>query len=345
MAELKIPSLYYPFPSGLNPHTEEVHRSSVEKWARWMGYGPSSTAYQKLKAARFCELIGRGWPNASAESLALLTDFVTFLFLWDDVGDDTGLGKEPEKLRAMNERAVEILVGGAPVEQDGPLLAVLADIYRRLKERMPGSWMRQFAHDVEDYFAATVWEANNRASGAAPSLKSYLQMRQMTGGCYPLFDLSEVADGTLLPIEVRTHPVVAEMMRAATNVLCWSNDILSIRKELDNGDVHNVVSLIHREQQCSLQEAFYRAAALHDAEVCRFLELEQTLPRFSEPLNRQVNAFLDSLRSFMRGNIDWSITTGRYQSIIQVPAPSSQVLAMPSPRSVPGAAEDLARAA
>ena len=63
----------------------------------------------------------------------------------------------------------------------------------------------------------------------------------------------------------------------AINVVCWSNDLLSLAKELQHGDRHNLVIALRTQYRLPLREAINRAAELHNAEVRAFLTLEARL--------------------------------------------------------------------
>src|SRR5262245_47645530 len=81
---LPLPQLSCPFPSRINPHTEEVHRCSVARWAERMRFLPDGPDYNRLEMARFAMLMGRCHPRANREDLLLIVDFATWLFYWDD---------------------------------------------------------------------------------------------------------------------------------------------------------------------------------------------------------------------------------------------------------------------
>jgi 5-epi-alpha-selinene synthase len=99
----------------------------------------------------------------------------------------------------------------------------------------------------------------------------------------------------------------------ANNVVCWSNDIISLDKEMKRGDVHNLVLALRCEHQLVLQEAIDHAGELHDAEVRAFIDLEPRLPSFGAAVDAELARYVVILRSWMRGNLDWSHASGRYR--------------------------------
>ncbi|MGH8534212.1 MAG: terpene synthase family protein, partial [Gammaproteobacteria bacterium] len=198
------------------------------------------------------------------------------------------------------------------VRPDLALLRALHDLCERLRACMPRPWMMRFAYGVADYFEACEWEARNRAQGIWPEPTVYMQMRPYTGALYPLLDLIEITEGTVLPLSVRKHPLFQDLIGITRNVICWSNDIFSLEKERAHHDLHNLVLILQRHDGLSLQEAVDRVAELTGGQVRRFIELEALLPSFGAPLDADVRRFIAGLRSWMRGNLDWSYESGRY---------------------------------
>jgi 5-epi-alpha-selinene synthase len=222
----------------------------------------------------------------------------------------------------MNARFLEILKGAEPATEEDSLAHALWDLRQRLRVRAPTStWMRRFIRSVRDHFDSTVWEAANRLEGLTPDIRVYVRMRPITGGLYVDTEFIEITEHTHLPLEVRQHRDVKSLMQASNNVVCWANDIISLEKEVQRGDVHNLVLVLQQKLDLSLQEAVDRAAEMYDAEIQKFVELEPQLPSFGKAVDANLRTFVSVLRTRMRGNLDWSLESGRYQSAID----SSQV--------------------
>jgi 5-epi-alpha-selinene synthase len=79
----------------------------------------------------------------------------------------------------------------------------------------------------------------------------------------------------------------------------------------------NLVFILQNTYDLSLQTAVDRAAAIHDAEVRAFEIMEAQLPACGLMVDADVQRYIDGLRSWMRGNLDWSLTCGRYNHGIQ----------------------------
>jgi 5-epi-alpha-selinene synthase len=148
-------------------------------------------------------------------------------------------------------------------------------------------------------------------------------MRPFTGGLYTYITLLEVTDQIILPPSVLAHPVVRRLTEMAATIVCWINDLISLGKELRQGDIHNLVLILQHQYELSLQAAIYRAVALHDAQVRAFLDQEMELPAFGPEVDAALARYISSLHCWMRGSLDWSYTSGRYLSATPTEASGS----------------------
>ncbi|MBA3943952.1 MAG: hypothetical protein H0X37_05245 [Herpetosiphonaceae bacterium] len=309
--QVALPELYCPFPSAINRGLEVVGQQTVE-WARRFKLLEGPAAYERLDAMRIGLLTARAHPHTPLAELQLVTDWTTWLFILDDHCDELGIGKHPKQLQALHHRTLTILRGAAVTDQDNPMLHALHDLRERLLLKASAEWMRRFITNCQECLEASIWEATNRANGIIPDVTTYIKKRAFTGGMYPYVALFEITEDIQLPTAVTEDALVIHLTRSAINVVCWSNDILSLGKEMKMGDVHNLVLTLQHKYRLSLKEAIARAAALHDAEVRSFINMEQRLPSFGSVIDPELQRYLGMLRSWMRGNLDWSYTSYRY---------------------------------
>jgi hypothetical protein len=306
-----LPTIGYPFLPAVNAQADAVNRGTIA-WACRYGFMPNTPA-ERRRHEEYGQFAARVYPNAPFESLQIASDFIAWLFFADDQNDETDAGCRIDWMTALHARFGAVLGGERPTSQDEPLCHALHDLRTRASQRAPACWMGQFSRSVLEYFAASRWECENRRLGIAPTPATYLAMRPFTGAVYTCFDLFAITDGLYLPDAVREHPVVQALRLRANNVICVCNDILSIQKELQHGDVHNLVLAIQQEQDCTLQEALERAVTWHDAEVVAYLTLERRLPSFGSAVDAELARYAGCLRAWMRGSLDWSRASARYR--------------------------------
>jgi Terpene synthase family 2, C-terminal metal binding len=148
-----------------------------------------------------------------------------------------------------------------------------------------------------------------------PDVATYIEKRRHTGAIYVCMDLIEVAEGMTLPDEVFASGDFADALDAACNVVCWTNDAYSLEKERSLGEVHNLVFLMQYHENLSDAAALRAACELIDSETDRYLELEKRVLPVTGSRYPALHRYAAGMRSWMRGNHDWSSRTLRYTDI------------------------------
>jgi 5-epi-alpha-selinene synthase len=315
------PELYCPFPSAVSPHAARVQDGTIA-WARRLHLLQRESAYRRLSRLQYGMLTARAYPGASREILQIITDWCTWLFLLDDQCDEAGIGQDPAQLRRLHLELLDVLSGSAPKPHIAPLAHGLWDLYTRLLVHAPAGWLARFRRSVAQYFAANVWEAMNRHEGQVPDSATYRAMRPFTSAVYPCLLLIELAEGLRLPADVHEHPTVQVMAQMTNNVISWSNDLVSLEKERQSGDVHNLVIVLANEERLPLCAAVERVVELHDAEVRAFITLSERLPSFTPAVDSDLSQYALGMRSWMRANLDWSLAAVRYRAASAQPTPA-----------------------
>ncbi|MGI8650829.1 MAG: terpene synthase family protein [Rubrobacter sp.] len=311
------PGLSYPFPPSINEHSDSVHHETVE-WASGLGLIGGEIEYEEVLATNIGRLAGRFHPSAPRERLRLISDWYAWMFFRDDLCDEAQIGRHPDLLAAADLHYLEVLRGSEryPGESRDPLSAAMSDLRGRLVPVVPAAlWMRRFVRSVKEHFESTLWEASNRSRNAVPDLETYTRMRPITGGMYVDADFIEITTDIYLPPEVHGHPIVSALTRMSNNAVCWANDVISLRKELARGDVHNLVIVLNEQSASRDLEASKEAAVgMHDREVGKFLRTQKNLPSFGRAIDANLERYVSVLRSRMRGNLDWSLESSRYRA-------------------------------
>lgn len=318
-----IRQLYCPFPPEVNRHVDAVHEHTLA-WARQFGLAKDESGFERVRESKFARLVARAYPSSPRDELAIVADWNTWLFLLDDECDESGIGRRPDRLAALHARCFEVLSGKAldrldaplrprPGRADVPLLRALHELRGRMGARMPRAWVDRFAVSVAEYFEAAVWEARNRERGVWPNSATYIQMRPYTGALYTVLDLIDLTEAAILPLVVRKHPLYQALMLITNNVVCWCNDLFSLPKERAHGDMHNLALILQHQEAIGVQDAVDRVVGLIEQEIERFIALENDLPSFGAEVDGLVRRFVAVLRAWMRGNLDWSYESGRYQ--------------------------------
>lgn len=309
-----LPKLFSPFPSRINPHADEVHERTIE-WLHSFRVFKDEVAYKRFHATKIGRLAARFHPDASPETLLLVSKWYAWMFFRDDQRDESELGEQPELLTASNDWFIRILEGSKPDDGDDALALALWDLrVQAWEETHLGAWMDRFIGSIREHFESTVWEAANRSRGAIPDIDSYIRMRPVTGGLNVDTQFIEIAEHARLPATVRGNPILQTLTRTSNNSVCWANDIFSLKKEAQSNEVHNLVLILEHEENLTQEAAVVRAIEMHNAEVKTFVEaIPQLWASVGEQPNENLERFVEVLMTRMRGFLDWANESGRYE--------------------------------
>jgi 5-epi-alpha-selinene synthase len=318
--------LHCPFSSALNPGTEAAHEHT-RRWAEHFGLVRNSRIQHQIASERFTWLVGGFYPWAEARELDLISDFTSWLFWHDDVCDETTLGEDPPALARQFEWLLGILTRCKPVRANDAFDQAFEDLRERFEEAAPSfGWLARMVRSVQQYFEACVWEAANRRHGRVPGVDLYTAMRPVAGGMYIYLDFVELAARAELPLVARRQPALRRLHEITVNVACWHNDLFSLEKELAYGDVHNLVVVMARERNMSLNEARALAVRHCNQEMAAFAPAARRLPALDPETDAQVAAHERALGALMRGNLDWSLDTVRYRETVGAPVKAVHAL-------------------
>ncbi len=272
----------------------------------------------RLASMRPAGLAAYGYPLAGAEQTATIAKFIAWLFLLDDRNDETHWGRLPDQCEHALMLMHESVFGQGPRCHRDPFATALSEIWAEVQPSMPSSWQRRFSRHLADYFMACAHEAAHRALDHVPSPHILAQLRRNSGAVWPSFDLIEWVEGYALPPSVYFSNCCQAMLTAAVDVVCWTNDLLTLEKEMRCGDVQNLVLVTRHARRCSLQQALDHVVELTDARIRDFLDAERALPAMLRRLTlgaeaeRHIHHCIAMLRAWMSGHVEWGMCTGRY---------------------------------
>jgi hypothetical protein len=257
------------------------------------------------------------YPYAALDRLLVAGAFSQWLFFLDDQYDDHPVvGRNPLAVRQIMDRYFEVLSTGRLPPSPTPFARFTADLRRRLEASCPPGWMQRFLRNVQAYlFDGSLRTVEYWAQDRVPSTADYLAMRMHDSAVFPAVDMIEVAAGIRLAPEVLDHPSIAEMRRLTVRHTAYVNDLFSYQKEvLWNGTPCNLVHVLMHNESISFGEAVGEIVAMVNGDVQRFLELERGLPGFEPAIAAEVDAYLTGMKDWMRGNVEFSLASGRYRA-------------------------------
>jgi hypothetical protein len=296
-----------PFAPRLSPHADLVQRWSLH-WATRHGLLARPGARAAFARAKFANLMARTYPAAEPAELQLATAWLISVFALDDRLERAG---GPAATRSLVDEVKRLLQDDTGHGGQHHLRA-LSEVWRRTRPRVGDAWRERFLGHVGDYLDATVWEAGNRAAHRPPSVAEYRVMRFRTAAIDMFFDLIEPMHGVELPAAVFADADFAAMHHAAGMITAIFNDLVSWPKEEAAGDHHNIVLALRHERRLPVEAAVRLAVDEHDALVEDFVAARARFEAGGLANDPAVAAVAGDFAHWIRGNVDWSMESGRY---------------------------------
>lgn len=307
---LRVPPIYTPIPPAIHPRHAAVE-AHVAAWAESFRVGSDELRARLLRHS-IGTFAARILPDGREEVVALLADFVLWLFAVDDgLCEEGAQGRRPGELAAVLHRLLRVAqYPETPMLSEDPLAAALRDLRRRVSLYGTAGQATAWCNALREYFFSVVWEASHRSEGTVPSLEDYTLMRLYDGATTVVFPLIEMGYGYELPAHERDLPSVRAAAEMASFIITWDNDVLSHHKE-SRGDGYylNVLRVLQQERALTPAQALDVAIDQRDRVMGLFLRLRDHL---EVQASAQLHLYLQGLGSFIRGSLDWGVTSHRY---------------------------------
>ncbi|MFC4515753.1 hypothetical protein [Streptomyces ehimensis] len=293
----------------------------------------SQSAEERFESALYGEFAARTYPDAPADRLVVAAKWCAWLFLFDDHFDDCYLGRSKAEAESILPNLLRFLTNPEiePQTPTNPLEAGLLDIWHQTAAKMSLSWRDRFKRHMHDYLMSYFWEISNRSRRYTPDLVMYIEMRRDTGATWIGFDLIPFTEALEVPARLNNDLLLRAMELAAIDVICMSNDILSHEKEMARGEVNNIVPIAQHLTGGEVQQSVELVNAMQNSRIRLFLDHKDRIPAWLEesqapPVTRQaVERYIAGLESWIRGNLDWSLRTGRYLNVEHAPGHGDRV--------------------
>jgi hypothetical protein len=310
ISDLAVPASW---PSTLNRHVATAHEATKALALRFKLITPLQL--RKFDESAFARLSGYVCPDAPVDRLKVFNDWHSWLFFFDDQADEE-LYRSALSLEEYMQECLALLRTGRMRSCPTGLELLTQDIRSRMLLCASEAWLNRFADDVSDYlFKGTLKAVENWTNQTVPDVESYLIQRRYDSSVLTCEDLIEITGEALeLSDEVFANPTIQRLRELCANVVAYTNDIFSYEKEvLIHKNPNNLLHVLMVHQSLSLEDATTRAVSLINEDIQAFIVEEQTFWPHAKR-DRRLSAYVRGLKAWMRGNLLWSLETGRYAS-------------------------------
>lgn len=315
-SDISIPHLRVPFAPRVNPFHRMAARHT-KGWAERLELTTPRTA-DRFAGESYARLVSRLYPEASLPDLALAADLNSWFHVYDDQFELTEVGSDPALALRWAERT-DSLLSGKPLDHSaGPIIRGLADILDRFRMRASDSWWERFTDNFRRCFQTAVWEVQNRAQGKIPDPGSYVKHKLEFAYVPPSFDVIEFVEHFDVPQNIRDSTAYSTLVHEAGHVVVCTNDVVGLRRELAQGEFHNLVIVLANDLGCSLQAATVLVIETISMRIDRFIAAKKDLMETfdavgADPHTREgTMRCVKGLEHWMRGYLDWAMESRRF---------------------------------
>ncbi|KAK4446887.1 isoprenoid synthase domain-containing protein [Podospora aff. communis PSN243] len=266
---LHLPNLftfYSQWPNEISPHYAHLQTTIEAKIQQWID---PADALVRLKARKvnlplFCAI---WYPRSSLDRLLTMAWFSMWLFLWDDVIEDTAIPSSSSalsaqgKITSLHDRAlayVEYHLGLVPATIEPETPTKYCTLFKHagveLQRDCTVRERRGFYEEVERYMRAVEVESEWVGRRELPGVEEYWEHRLGTSSVYCYCALGEYMGAARLPQEMLESEEVRVMWYELNRHIVTMNDIVSLKKEL-NKSLHSLIPIIVNETGADLNSA------------------------------------------------------------------------------------------
>jgi hypothetical protein len=321
-SQLSLPQLWCPFTPALHPDAQRFEAGTFA-WMKRFGYAETLRQEEQARRAQFGIRAARVHPQGDTTAIQLVSDLTVWLFLTDDVYiEQPGAAGALSITTEYANQSLRILRNPTDLPANPSLsLLALADISQRLRRIASCEQVERVTNGMVEFFLAGCCEAVYFSRKALPSTAHYIPVRDAINCLRAVcFVFIEIAGGFELPGSTWCRPELQAVVQKAVRIVSNHHDLLSGLRELQHETPMNMPAVMAREFRLSMPEAFRRVAAQANDDTQAFVVMSEQLLWDATP---EVAAYVRGLGDWIRGNLDWSLSTGRYDVGDHVAAPAA----------------------
>ncbi|KAI0486517.1 terpenoid synthase [Xylaria cf. heliscus] len=327
-SSIKIPDLrpmISHWPQGVHPEAERLRKLVVNDVNRILSPTGDEDRISKVQESALELFAASWWAYAPFDALYIGARLAIWLFTWDDETDSlefTSLMGNYDRACEFRKETLAYLKASLSKERTYPLSDISTNtiitnfepVAEALLKCYNDRQLADITNDLLFYINMCEEEHKTQEAGRLPSVDEYLERRMGSGAVRVCLGLTEYACGIRLPDEIMKHEAMVAIWHETNLSISITNDILSLKKEIDQSQVDTVVPLL-AARLGSVQDAINHAVDLLQSSVHRLEEAEQYLLRQLP----DTPGLYDDVESFIRGckyacttNLNWSLKSSRY---------------------------------
>ncbi|MGX1804171.1 terpene synthase family protein [Nocardia sp. NPDC055321] len=260
--DLRQLEITLPFPP--RPHLSGARaQRHAQHWATRFGLLADERSRRRFESLGYGRFASYWCSGASFADLALLAEWITLFFIFDDLQDAAIAEQRADEYDGLRYRALDVIHRRArPAEPATPVIAALENLCERTYPRQNPSAARRFALNLEIWLMGHARENVFRASSTVPGPAEYPRLRRDACTVLPTVDLAEIAERAVVPDALYFGPAYQEIIATTADLMCWINDLHSLAVETETEDPINLVTVLRRHRGLDLPDAVAQVRAM-----------------------------------------------------------------------------------
>lgn len=311
------------WPQYVNP---EVGRLRQDVDDRLQSLFPEGERLRKMKAADAALFGASWWPYASFEKLRIATYLSIWLFAWDDETDSSefsSLVSDLDGAQAFRTETIEYTKSCLTGDEhtlnaklpSNPIIASFQPIGDAISKSCTAAQSVAFINELLFFVEMTKVEQQFQLSETLPTVEEYRQRRMGSSAVGMCLAITEYCFGMEIPPDIMAEVDMKAVWDRTNIIISTVNDILSIRKEIMQGQVDTLIPLLYLRHG-TLEAAMDNAVKILDESIAAFeLSSRQLLDRHSydTDVHLGLKKFIHGCKCACTANLNWSLISGRYK--------------------------------
>ncbi|KAN0073168.1 Isoprenoid synthase domain containing protein [Elaphomyces granulatus] len=323
--QVTIPSLYSLFPEWNNKLHKDYQRARDEVLNPWLKHWVKDAAKcRKLQMAELGVFAAVICADASFEKLCTAAKYWAWIFIWDDIFDCGSLSYDADGLGKYRQKSLEYFkytLGGQGPRPDltgfdkelQNALLCWDEVGVHIRQACSSSVLEIMLDRMLSYVASmdtvnSIWKEGN-----VPSVEEYWTRRELTAAVYPIIMIIPFIYDLNISKEDVDEDNMKSLWKHTSYLAHITNDMFSMRKEVDDEQIENLVPILMLQQGISCNDAMQLSYTLAQAEADRFRTTEGLLRNDKcDGTNSAVPIFISSCKDVVMGLVHWSYSGDRY---------------------------------
>ncbi|GAQ02980.1 hypothetical protein ALT_0301 [Aspergillus lentulus] len=313
----RLPNFYALFPEWkprLHPEYDRARDEVLNPWIeRWVPDADTSRKFQKADFGRFAAII---CADVSFEKMCTVAKAFTWYFIWDDLFDCGSLTHEKMAIPEYRDKSMQYFHAVLSSKEDPPDLSGCSDELQKalLCWDEVAAHIREVLLESKLFYVSSVDTVDTIcAEDCVPTVAQYWMRRERTAGVYPVIATIPFIYG----VDVSKQELAGELMgllwRHTSYLVHMINDMFSLRKEIGDNQIENLVPILMLNHNIDCSTAVERSSLLVQEAACAFHEVEKRLRGLSlQSPNPVTEMFLQGCKDVVMGLTHWSYTGQRY---------------------------------